>query len=403
MKPRLAYVVTEPGCLKAGSGAYQHIQMGIMHLGSDFTVQPVLSCPAESKSPSILAGKQRLNGAPAFYQFLAKKETGGIEGNRGVDKENQGSVGGGGKGALRDMRDFVRNWRRARTALSNVHRLSPDAIYYRMAPLDPFPLLAKLRGYPVFIEANGLQFESRSRRFRSWISPIYRHFERLIYRKADHVFFVGSYGDYWNLPPHNWTNVENGVEMEFLCEFEQPRLTSQKPVRLVFLGSLMAHHRPDVLVKAMECFSGCCDTELHLVGSNLEVLSDKLGSILPVIHHGFLSRRDLAPVLATMDIGLITGAPQYQSQMKLFDYGAARLAIIAPDTIHLTSWFADQIVFFRNGDAEDMADRLASLVADQDGLVGLGNRLHDRLGSEFTWENIFSLKSATIIRQLGSK
>lgn len=365
------YVVTEEGCLTPGSGAFQHIRVGQEELGKHFSIKllaPKIETKSE-KSPGDGVGLTKVTKVD-FSLF---------------------------RGILRDILHLGRQTRRAFSTWHEIRKQDFDFIYYRACFLGPLPFLCRISRIPCFIEANGLQFESRKKYYHSPLESLNRLFERLTYRSASHVFFVGRYGDYWNLPGTNWSNVENGVEGEFLDHFKVVKPPSYYPVRLVFLGSLMQHHRPDILINAIKQFSRRHRIEVHLIGSKLGTLETELREECLVVRHGFLDRKELANVLKNMDIGLIPGAPEYQSQMKLFDYGAARLAVIAPDTHHLTSWHGDVLSFFPKGDASVMAEKLEELTIDFRLRAFLGNSLHDRIRERFTWERIFELK-VNIIR-----
>jgi len=365
-----AYVVTEPGCLMPTSGAHNHIMTGISELGRHFEIQPLLpvaSAPSSGKVPACSQSYDASSTSPCA-------------------------------GVLRDLKRLAVQ---ARSAWKLTRRLSGanyDFVYVRSNFLDPLPFFLRLRGVPCVIESNGLQYEGIKKHYRSHLSPLNRLLERLTYSVATHVFFVGSYGDYWKLPGDRWINVENGVEGDFLNSFATARRPPVSTLRLCFVGSLMQHHRPDVLIEAVKRLSQSHQVELHLVGARQDSIANSLANALPVIMHGFLEREPLAAVLREMHVGLIAGAPEYASLMKLLDYGAARMAVVAPNTHHLTSWFPDDLVFFNSGDPASMADAILSLAEDRERVAKLGNQLHDRIRQEFTWEKIFA-KKAEIIQQ----
>ena len=367
---RGGYVVTEPGCLAPTSGAHNHIMTGISEFGRHFEMWPVLPADELQKPARVSTGKPRTEATNTSRWM----------------------------GSLRDLKRLAVQTRSSWTLANRLSAAGYDFIYVRSSFLDPLPLFLRFRGQPCLVESNGLQYEGIKKHYRSCLVPLNRLFEKLTYSAATHVFFVGSYGGYWKLSRDRWTNVENGVESHFLDNFASPRTPPSTTLRLCFVGSLMQHHRPDVLIEVVKRLSRSHQIELHLVGSKLESISDSLADALPVTVHGFLERDSLATVLREMHVGLIAGAPEFASLMKLFDYGAARMAVVAPDTHHLTSWFPDDLVFFNSGDAVSMANAIESLAHDRQRIAKLGNQLHDRIRQEFTWEQIFSRK-AEIIKQ----
>jgi len=355
--------------MKPGSGAFQHIQMGVHHLAEEFDLVPYLpEIKASAASIQKKAGRTR----PQKWQFL--------------------------RHTARDIRDFCRNWNCARKLLQRIKDEGVDAIYYRMAALDPFPLLAFSGGYKVFIEANGLQFEGRRAYSRSVLSWLYRPFEKWVYTRASHTFFVGSYGHYWKLNSSNWTNVENGIEAELFTS-DLPTKPAVPPLRIAFVGQLMKHHRFDVLLQALNELSreNLSQVELHLIGGNFNHHGISFPADLKVIHHGSLSRQDLFKALCTMHVGLIPGAPEYQSQMKLFDYALSACLVLAPDTFHLKREFGENcVLFFDSGSANSLGQRIEALIVSFDSFQEQALKFRSHVENHYSWRDTFKRKSVLI-------
>lgn len=185
-KPKLkaVYVVAEESCIHPGSGAYQHIHIGIEELQKHFGVYPIF--PALKSTANFSKSKDESNGLTIKASTLA--------------------------GGFRDLKQLGIRSAVAWKNLKQIYSVAPDFVYFRACFLDPLPLLLRFAGIPCFVEANGLQFEGRKKYYKSCLSPLNRMLEKWIYRLATHVFFVGSYGAYWKLPCTRWTNVENGIE-----------------------------------------------------------------------------------------------------------------------------------------------------------------------------------------------
>ena len=96
---------------------------------------------------------------------------------------------------------------------------------------------------------------------------------------------------------------------------------------------------------------------------------------------------------------MIPGFPEFQSCMKLFDYGAAGCAVLAPNTYNLNYWFSNELLFF-DGSANDLQSKLSQLIANNTLLNELSSRLNNKISSEFTWSSIFNYKSTIINRIL---
>ena len=377
-KSRGIYVVTEAGCMNPTSGAWRHIFIGIDELSKYFEIEPILPAQVDEntgRSTEIRRGRRK---------------NGGIR---------RSSIAG----ALRDLKHLLKRSIDAFKFLKKIRQNPPAFVYYRATFLDPLPLLLRMYGIPCFIEANGLQFESYKKYYPSILNPGSKLFERFIYSSASHVFFIGSYGAYWKLCKPNWCNVENGVAGEFLAQFSRPKQVSSKSLKICFVGHLMKHHSPALLVETMKKLAKKIDVEFHLIGANLKALAADLDDFLPVICHGFLSRDQLASTLGGMDVGIIPGGPEFASQMKLFDYGSARLAVVAPDLYNLRSWFPYEIAFFEPENSDSFFHVLNDLAHDRDRIAMFGNRLHERIKDEFTWEAVFFQQAKIMKHFLANK
>ena len=365
---KLAYIVTEQGCMDPTTGAFQHISMGIRELGKHTgLVQFLPSSPSRGvPNPPVQGQVSKVKGFRNTTIW----------------------------GAIRDLRDLARNMRYGWRIAHKVKAAGCQAAYVRVQCLQPISIFLMLLGVKVFLEANGLQFQSRQSRFKSLFTCLYEPFERFIYTKADHVFFVGSYGQYWQLSSQNWTDVENGIE----CEMLQGRAhlpCADKPLKIVLLARLVDHHKGSLLVDAIKgtSLSVQNNIELHLVGSGFEQIKADLKLLVNVVDHGFVGRSCVGDLLRSMDIGVIPDCPPYGSQMKLLDYAAAGCLVLAPDVPHLVNFYSDRgVCFFEVGNASAMAVVISSIVSGRVDVEECAQMLQSHVREHYTWEAIFCSK-----------
>jgi glycosyltransferase involved in cell wall biosynthesis len=370
---KLAYIVTERGCLDPTTGANQHIRMGMRELAKHAELIPFL--PAVPNSTASEAPK--VANKPAWFRRLS---TSGVW------------------GAARDLRDFGRNsvngWKLAKVIKS----AGCEAAYVRVEAMQPISLFLRWRKIKVFLEANGLQHISRKSRFRSWLSWSYRPFEKYIYRKADHIFFVGSYGQYWHLDSDYWTEVENGVEPE-MFQTRKAIVGAQRPIKLVLLARLVAHHNGILISKAIRKLEPAIRSqiEVHLVGSGFEKLKEELLPLCQIKDHGFVDRNNIGSLLQQMDIGLIPDGPAYASQMKLLDYAANGCLVLAPDLLHLKNFYSGKgVLFFSQKDSTSLAKKIELLVDGDISADRMARELQQHICGTYTWDSIFARKWKTI-------
>ena len=370
---RLAYIVTEKGCMSPNTGAFEHIKNGIHELSKHFDLVTFL--PKNNQSH-----KSEKTFDPSKKKIWYKQT--------------------GFWGMLRDLRDFIHNFNESKKIAHQLFSSDCKVAYIRVQGLHPLPYILKKKGVMVFLEANGLQFENRQQYFRSsWLSRLYRPFERFIYEKVEHVFFVGSYGQYWNLKKNNWSEVENGIELKHFPSRNSPPC-SKLPIKLVFLASLTKHHQANLIGKALYSIpkSYHKELELHLIGDELQNLKKKIPSSILTIDHGFIKRSEIGTLLTKMDIGLIPGGPTLNSQMKFMDYAAAGCVIIGANITHLINFYEKYgVLFFKNGSAQSLSENLVSILNGNKDFLKNVNNLESHIKKHYQWSQIFNRKAACIL------
>ncbi|MGZ4079047.1 MAG: glycosyltransferase family 4 protein, partial [Bacteroidia bacterium] len=114
--------------------------------------------------------------------------------------------------------------------------------------------------------------------------------------------------------------------------------TPGKTINIGFIGSFLKWHRVDLLINA---FARLKDegknVKLFLLGSGMEfdkmkdaVEKNKYASAIEM--PGFMDGAQLFEYKKQFDIGVMPGSNWYGAPNKIFEYGAAKIAVVAPDT-----------------------------------------------------------------------
>jgi glycosyltransferase involved in cell wall biosynthesis len=105
---------------------------------------------------------------------------------------------------------------------------------------------------------------------------------------------------------------------------------------------------------------------------------------------GGLSPAAVPAHVAALDIGILAGSPWYSSPIKLFEYGAAGLAIVAPQVPAVAEVLADgsEGILVPPEDAAALAAAVVALVDDEARRRALGQRYRARVAAEFTWARV---------------
>lgn len=374
MPDNILYIVSETSCLREGSGAFRHIEVGKKELGKKFEVDFLPLCPL----PDTVEGNtSETHHAPSHIPAYKKTAL---------------------WGTIRDFFTLLRNHLGFFHWLKTVRTKKPLALYERASYLNFNGLIiAKILGIPHVYEANGLQYLVARTYYRSGFNFLAKNLEKLAYRMSSYTYFIGSWGDALNLNFSHWENIENGIEASFLDTFKDISREVSEKVNICFIGSLMPHHRMDILLEAIQKLSGKEKVEVHLIGNKFGEMDKETGKWASVKNHGFLSREQLPEVLAKMHIGVIPGGFEYPSFMKLFEYGAAKMLIIAPDLYNLKKWFSDdEILFFDKNNPDDFAAKIDWVLTNPENISRYGENIFSCISEKHTWEKIFSHKSRKI-------
>jgi glycosyltransferase involved in cell wall biosynthesis len=165
-------------------------------------------------------------------------------------------------------------------------------------------------------------------------------------------------------------------------------------------GSFRGFHALDQLVDASARLGS---VTLLLVGDGperprIQALADARG--VDARFTGMVSHDRVPALLAAMDVGVVLGRadePFHYSPLKLTEYLAAGLPIVAPAAPHLMAQLDDRrgVTFFAAGDAAALAARLAELRDDPARRARQGRRA--RAGaSDWSWDAQIARVSAAL-------
>lgn len=373
MAEKLVYVVSEPACLIPGTGAFRHIEVGREMLSRHFSVNflPLCAIPETLQNPGS-ASSEVIQVSPLKQSFLW--------------------------GTLKDIYLLLRHHRNFRYWYQKLKNEKPDVIYERAAYLNFNALIAaRLLKIRHVYEANGIQYLVAKTQYQSLLRPVMKQLEKWAYRKSDYTFFVGSWGDVLKMKKKNWENIENGIETSFADEFAHISRQAGDILNLCFIGTLMPHHRMDILTAALAQVQHKHRVHLHLVGKKFDPVVQEFSDRFAITTHGFLHRNQLAELLKNMDIGVIPGGFEYPSFMKLFEYGAAKLLVLAPKLYNLRQWFDEsEILYFDTDNATDLAKKIDHVVENPQKVNAYGEALYATIRQKHTWEKIFEHKTHII-------
>ncbi len=173
---------------------------------------------------------------------------------------------------------------------------------------------------------------------------------------------------------------------------------SEDEVAIIYAGSWESWKGVDVLIRAYaEVSSKVNNCKLVLVGSNREELIKTRQLIKSlnldekkIVLVGFIPQTELVKYLKISNIGVIpnirtTIGSRYTSPLKLFEYMAAGLAIVASDLPSMHEILTDnEAVFFEPENEHDLANKLIDLVNNKTKREQMGSSVMQKV-NRFTY------------------
>ena len=141
-----------------------------------------------------------------------------------------------------------------------------------------------------------------------------------------------------------------------------------KELNICFIGSFLKWHRVDLLVDVFTMLrENKINAKLFLIGSGLEfenikAMVAKNSFSNDIILTGFMDGKALSEIKAKMHIGVMPGSNWYGAPNKIFEYGAAKMAVIAPKTPTISYIFNEKtVMMFENDSKASLYDQLFKL------------------------------------------
>ena len=180
-------------------------------------------------------------------------------------------------------------------------------------------------------------------------------------------------------------------------EFINERIYGDK-INIGFLGSFLKWHRVDLLVDAfIKLKKNGKNVSLFLLGdgeefSNIKFKINNSEFRNDIILPGFVDNEVLFDFKKRIDIGVMPSSNWYGAPNKIFEYGAAKIAVVAPSTPTIVDLFENykDLLLFENESFDSLYNALLKLVEDKELLKSLAENLHGKIKKKYSKENTFN-------------
>jgi glycosyltransferase involved in cell wall biosynthesis len=146
----------------------------------------------------------------------------------------------------------------------------------------------------------------------------------------------------------------------------------ENTINIGFIGSFLKWHRVDLLLNAFQKLRAeGRNVKLFLLGNGMDyeyiqqlVVKSKFAADIEM--PGFMDGKKLLAYKSNLHIGVMPGSNWYGAPNKIFEYGAAKMAVVAPDTLTIKSLFIDneEVLLFKQDNEQALFEKLKMYVDD---------------------------------------
>ncbi len=304
---------------------------------------------------------------------------------------------------LHEPKELWWNARYRRLIESEISDRRPDVVLARDEVLNySFIQAAERAGAPIVMEVNAPALEARLFLDQYWHLPLAAdRIERWKLRRASQVTVVsGALRDHLverhDLDAGKFTVVPNGADTDVFHPQLQPDASiglEEGGVVVGFVGSFQKWHGTDRLT-AMAQEIGKRDASARFLfvgdGPQLPGVRAALESLGPrAVLTGRCSHARVPGLVAWFDIGVVAQAAFYMSPLKVLEWMAAGVAVVAPDQGPLRELIDDGVhgLLFDPDDPAALEGAVGRLLEDAELRRRLGRAAVSRVQEHLTWRH----------------
>lgn len=295
----------------------------------------------------------------------------------------------------------LHDYRKIRRAIAE---FGPDLVYERYNLFFPSGVrAARAAGVPILLEVNAPLYEERSRFGGLSLGRLAKWSEDYVWRNADAVLPVtdvlAGRVRAAGVPDQRIHVTPNGInEREFrdlpTPEEAKRRLGLDGRLVLGFVGFMREWHGLERVLEFMATAPGREQIFALFVGdgparAGLEARAKELGLSSNMRITGVMPRDRIPQTLAAFDIALQPAVVEYASPLKLFEYLAVGLPIIAPGSANIREVLAngENALLFDEGDPDSFFGALGRMCRDPELRHDLARAAADTIRRQgLTWE-----------------
>lgn len=175
---------------------------------------------------------------------------------------------------------------------------------------------------------------------------------------------------------------------------------SSNLVTIGFIGSFLPWHKVHLLVQAFDnLYKQYKNIKLVLIGKGIEweqikQLVATLDSKAHIEMTGFLDDDEFLKKKLEFDIGVVPCSNWYGSPLKIFEYGALKLPVVAPNVPTVVDTFEKDkeiLILDQSNEQVSLEQNLERLILDPDLREELGEKIYHKINTDYTIEKFQDL------------
>jgi len=282
-----------------------------------------------------------------------------------------------------------------------IHKHKPDAIYERCNLFLPAGIWAKkLFKLPLQLEVNSPLYNERKEYGGIALDGLAKWSETYVWRNADRVLPVtqvmAEYIRAVGVPGSKITVIPNGVDTSIFTPKDTANRAERFQNKIVvgFVGFCREWHKLDEVLTLL-ANERRDDIKFLVIGdgpviAKLKEQAETLAFESQFETTGIVKRKDMSYWLDQIDIAIQPAVTPWASPLKMIEYMAKGLAIVAPDSDNIKELLTHEFngVLFRDGHESLMIESIECLLKNKPlGKTISKNALHTIKSKSLSWES----------------
>ncbi len=266
---------------------------------------------------------------------------------------------------------------------------------------------AKSRGVPFILEVNYTAQTPLYRHRSPLLKPLACRVDRYLFQQADGIVVVSTYlrdhlKNIYGVSEEKIIILPNAADPDIFSPRGEEKPVEYKTV-IGFVGGFYPWHGLDLLCKAMASMDvKKLNVSVVLIGDGpqrafINALVEALGLNDSVVFMGSVDHKVLPKYIATFDVAVMPNSNEYGSPMKVFEYMAMGIPVVAPALGPLMDGIDHGVegLLFKPNDSQSLAYTLEQLIQDEPRRKVMGQAGRKRVLSRHNW-----MANATAVIQL---